>query len=108
MSTSTVTIDPFGFPMEVDFTYTPASAGSFYEPPEREDAEIEALRVGGVDIGEMLTIEQWRSVETALMRKIHQEQEDARVDAAESYAADRANGYSNVFFDALNRITGTR
>lgn len=107
MSNGTLTIDPFGFPMEVDFYYTPAYPGSWDEPSEREDASIEAVRVGGVDINDMLSLEQSQRIERALLKAIHDKQDEAREDAVD-YASDRINGYSNVFFDALNRITGTR
>ena len=108
MSTNTLTLDVWGFDMEVEFSYSPFVRGNYDEPDEPEYWEVEGVRVGGVEISPMLSPEQSDMIDRELIRKIHEEQKDARVDLAETYAADRINGYSNVFFAALNRMGGVR
>ena len=108
METHTHTLNVWGFDMEVTFDYQPPYPSSLYDPGETEYASIGPVVVGGVDIYEMLNDKQITRIEEAALKAIHDQQNEARADAAIDYAMDRANGYANVFFDALNRIGGTR
>lgn len=72
---STTVVEPYGFPMEVDYEYDPGEAPIFWptdlaHPGCPPNAELLACRVGGVDIYPMLSPDQIDWIEEKIVDQL--------------------------------------
>lgn len=86
----TLTITFLGDEIEVDFVYQKGYPGSYYQPPEPEEAEIQAVRVEGEDVTDAVFDEEFEQIEEILLDKIAEYRADMEADQAYERAADRA------------------
>lgn len=78
----TISIDIWGFDMEVSYEYQEEIAGTWDEPGEREHCDVHSVLVGGVDIYEMLSGKQLARIEEATLRAHNDESAEFVLDMA--------------------------
>lgn len=65
---NTITVNNFIGDMEVDFDFTPEYVGSQFEPGYDAEVDVINIRVGGVDVGDLVnSLNGWKRVEEAVL-----------------------------------------
>lgn len=58
-----------GVPIELEGVYYPYKYNGYFDPPDHEDFEIEKVCVGGVDIAELLSDDQFELLRERALEK---------------------------------------
>lgn len=68
--THEIALEIWSFPMQVSYTYEAGEPGTFDHPGYPPNAVLERCVVGGVDISEMLSLDQRERLEEKILENI--------------------------------------
>ena len=69
----------------IKYNYYPAWPGTRFEPPEPAEFELDEISIGGVDVGLILSADQFREVKDHILDQLEAEWEEHNNDVLEPW-----------------------